>query len=92
MKDISELIENRKRNSLVHFFQMLSNLAGQANGNLNTIVRRLMKEKEQYLCGNNLAGYLLIAQMRNKSRGRKTNSLGVSLEALLKLNKEALQQ
>jgi RNase P protein component len=71
---------------------MLPNLPCQTNSNLNAIIGRLVEKQQQDLCRNNFIRYLLIAQMRNKSRCGETDSLVVSFEAFLELRDEALEK
>lgn len=44
VEDASEVVKNKERNRLAHFLQVLANFSGEADGDLDRVVRRFMKK------------------------------------------------
>jgi hypothetical protein len=92
VKNMSKLVKHRESNLAVHFLEMLSNLACQADSNFDAIVGRFVKEEEQDLSGEHLVRHLLITQMSDESCRGNAHSLVVSLECFSELDDKTLQQ
>jgi hypothetical protein len=92
MKDVSELVKHRECNGRVHFFQVLANFSGKPDCDFHTIVRGLVKEKQQNLSSQHLVSNLVVAQVSDESRGRNADGFVVSLERFAELDDQSGQQ
>jgi hypothetical protein len=71
---------------------VLANLSHQTHGNLNTVVSRLVQQKQQDLGGKHLVSDLLIDQVGQEGSAAQANSLVIALESLAELNDQAVDQ
>jgi hypothetical protein len=92
VQNVSKLVKHEHGDGGLHFLQMLSNFTAKPNGNLHTIVGRLIQQQNQNLTGEILVLYLLIDEMGEECGRREANGLVVSLEALAELHDEPLDE
>lgn len=92
VQDVPQLVPHGQRNSWLHFLEMLPHLAHEVDGNLHTVVGRLVQQQQEHLAGEHLVGDLLVDEVREEGRAGHADGLVATLEALAEGHDEALDE